>query len=72
MELTLTGKPVRRGRLERQNRRRRAQWWFDRMRQVVDSAMEWRPAPPARPEQVYLALPTRCDDFQGLSGTFRD
>jgi hypothetical protein len=53
MELSLAGKAVRRG---RQARRRRAQWWFARMRQVVDSAMEWRPAPPARPEQVYMSL----------------
>jgi hypothetical protein len=56
MELSLTGKAARRARQARQNRRRRAQWWFARMRKVVDSAMEWRPAPPARPEQVYMRL----------------
>jgi hypothetical protein len=56
MELSLTGKAARRGRQARQNRRQRAQWWFARMRRVVDSAMEWRSVPPARPEQVYMSL----------------
>jgi hypothetical protein len=56
MELGLNGKRARRGRQIRPNRRQRAQWWFARMRQVVDTAMEWRPAPPARPEQVYMEL----------------
>jgi hypothetical protein len=56
MELTLTGKTARYGRQARQNRRRRAQWWFARMRDVVNHAMEWRPTPPARHEQVYMSL----------------
>ncbi|HUD47939.1 MAG TPA: hypothetical protein VMR33_13980 [Candidatus Baltobacteraceae bacterium] len=56
LELSLSEKAARRGRQDRQNRRRRAQWWFARMRQVVDCAMEWRPAPRARPEQVYMRL----------------
>ena len=41
------------------NRRRSApgaNWWFAQMRRVVSLAMEWKPAPPARPEQVYLPL----------------
>lgn len=37
-------------------RRRRAQWWFQQMRVLVDNAMEWRPASQPRPEQTYLAL----------------
>ncbi|HEX4122683.1 MAG TPA: hypothetical protein VH619_18875 [Verrucomicrobiae bacterium] len=56
MELSLNGKASRRARPGRPHRRQRAQWWFARMRQVVDTAMEWRPAPPARPEQVYMTL----------------
>ena len=39
-----------------QRRANRAQWWFTQMRRVVDLAMEWKPAPTARPEQVYLTL----------------
>jgi len=38
------------------NRRKRARWWFDQMRRVVDTAMEWNTAPRARPQQVYLTL----------------
>jgi len=34
----------------------RARWWFSQMRAVVNSAMDWTPAPPARPEQVVLRL----------------
>jgi hypothetical protein len=32
----------------------RAHWWFEHMRRVVDSATEWRPETPARPQQVQL------------------
>ena len=35
---------------------RHAQWWFRRMRQIVDSALDWQPTPPPRPEQI--SLPT--------------
>jgi len=31
---------------------RRAQWWFHRMRQIVDSALDWQAAPSPRPEQI--------------------
>jgi len=37
-----------------QRRLSRANWWFDHMREVVDRAIDWRPAPPARPEQIYF------------------
>ena len=37
-----------------QRRLSRANWWFDRMREVVDKATDWKPAPPARPEQIYF------------------
>ena len=38
----------------RQRRLNRAKWWFDRMRQVVDRAFDWTPAPAARPEQIWF------------------
>ena len=41
------------GRRERQNR---AQWWFRRMRQIVDLASDWQPAPPPRPVQVWFPV----------------
>jgi hypothetical protein len=31
---------------------RNPQWWFQRMRQIVDHALDWQPAPPPRPEQI--------------------
>jgi len=39
----------------RQRRIGRANWWFARMREVVDRAFDWQPAPPARPEQIWFA-----------------
>lgn len=38
----------------RQRRLNRAQWWFQRMRQMVDRAVDWQPAPLARPEQIWF------------------
>jgi len=33
----------------------RANWWFERMRQIVDCACDWQPAPMARPEQIWFS-----------------
>jgi len=49
------------GRIERvdsrgQNRQNRAQWWFRRMRQIVDLATDWRPTPPPRPVQIWFPV----------------
>ena len=38
----------------RQRRMSRANWWFARMREAVDKAFDWQPAPPARPEQTWF------------------
>lgn len=38
----------------RKRRLSRAQWWFQRMRQVVDRAVDWHPIPPAPAEQMWL------------------
>jgi hypothetical protein len=32
----------------------RANWWFERMRRVVEEAMDWKPNPTPRPEQIWL------------------
>ena len=32
----------------------RAEWWFKQMRQVVDKALDWQPAPRFRPEQIWF------------------
>ena len=48
----------------RQRKQRRAHWWFQQMRQIVDQALDRRPAPLARPEQTYLTLPRRAASFE--------
>jgi len=39
-----------------EHRQKRARWWFGQMRVLVNSAIDWKPAPPARPEQIYFPL----------------
>ncbi len=53
MELDIAGRRSRG--IVRQRRAQRANWWFTQMRRVVDRAVAW-PAPPARHEQVHMAL----------------
>ena len=57
MELHLDGTPTPRPAVRRQRQLANARWWFDQMRQAVDSACEWKPTPSARLEQAYLTLP---------------
>ena len=56
LEIRFQGNSPRRGPLRSQQRRNRARWWFNQMRQVVDSALDWKAAPPARPEQTFFGL----------------
>ena len=44
---------IRRPRVRRMTR---AHWWFRRMHNVVNQALDWSPAASPRPEQTYLAL----------------
>jgi hypothetical protein len=39
---------------QRERRLNRANWWFDQMRQVVDRAFDWKPAPRFQLEQAWL------------------
>jgi hypothetical protein len=55
LELSLASARAGRPMDRRQRRLSRAQWWFERMRQAVDRAMDWEPAPPVRPEQTWFA-----------------
>ncbi|MDB6021414.1 MAG: hypothetical protein JWQ04_1271 [Pedosphaera sp.] len=41
--------------MKRDSRANRANWWFGQMRQVVDRAFEWEPAPRFQPEQTLLS-----------------
>ncbi len=66
MELTLAAKPpAARRAVRRQRRLPSAHWWFDQMRKAVDEAMDWQPAPPARPAQTHLLLATGHAEVAG-------
>ena len=43
----------------RQSRVARAAWWFARMRDVVERAMDWNAAGDPRPEQIWIPGATR-------------
>lgn len=38
----------------RENRMARASWWFNKMREAVNGAMDWPPTDAPRPEQTFL------------------
>ena len=40
--------------IRRQQRAKSARWWFQRMRQIVEQAVDHRPAPAPRPEQIWF------------------
>ena len=56
LEMSFSASPKSRASFPPQPRRNRARWWFSQMRSAVDKALDWKPAPPARPEQTCLAL----------------
>jgi hypothetical protein len=37
-----------------ERRQNRARWWFRRMRQIVDLAIDWEPTPRPRPVQIWF------------------
>ena len=55
LELGFTNQRTCRRGAARQRRINQAGWWFARMRQVVDSAFDWRTPPAPRPEQICFA-----------------
>ena len=52
MELGLSRARVCASARRREQRLVRARWWFNRMRDVVDHAMDWSAATPKRSEQI--------------------
>jgi hypothetical protein len=54
LELTLNHKSTCPSVARRQRRLSRAAFWFDRMRQVVDDAVDYHPAPTSRSEQIWV------------------
>jgi hypothetical protein len=59
LELSFTGAHEQHPWTRRQRHLSRARWWFERMRQVVDRAIDWPPAPAPRPEQTWFAEASR-------------
>jgi hypothetical protein len=53
LELAFSGHACR-SMTTRQRRLGRANWWFQRMRQIVDCACDWQPVPLPRPEQIWF------------------
>ena len=56
LELGINGQPLPTRRNVRRARVTTANWWFNKMRQVVDLTLPARPALHVRPEQTYLKL----------------
>jgi hypothetical protein len=56
MELGMRNQIRNQHRNVRNERRKRAQWWFAQMRRVVELALPAQPVASARPEQTYLRL----------------
>jgi hypothetical protein len=54
MELELAGANRCPRTVQRERRLNRANWWFSQMRQVVDRALDWEPAPRFQSQQVLL------------------
>jgi hypothetical protein len=59
MELSLQATSSFRPAMRGARRPRRAHWWFQRMRQIVERALDREPAPQPKSEQIYLSLPGR-------------
>jgi hypothetical protein len=54
MELRIENAKLCRSVVRREQRAKRARWWFERMRQIVGEAVEHRPCPEPRPEQIWF------------------
>lgn len=54
LELGFNGVRIPSGAAPREGRIARANWWFARMRAVVEDAMDWSAAAEPRPEQIWI------------------
>jgi len=59
LEITFEANQTCRRPLRRQQRRQRADWWFRKMRHVVDAALDWKSAITPPPEQTWFPLDRR-------------
>lgn len=54
LELGFNGLPQRADGAKREGRIARANWWFAKMREAVENAMDWQTASQPRPEQIWM------------------
>jgi len=54
LELGFNGNQTRIFGRRRETRAVRAQWWFARMREAVENAIDWQAAAQPRPEQMWM------------------
>jgi hypothetical protein len=54
LELGFNGTQTRIFGRRREQRVTRAKWWFAKMREAVENAMDWQNQMPARPEQIWM------------------
>ena len=54
LELGFSGLPPKTISAKREGRIARANWWFAKMREAVETAMDWPAASQPRPEQIWM------------------
>ena len=54
LELGFNSVPAQAAGSRREGRISRANWWFARMRDIVEDAMDWSGTTEPRPEQIWL------------------
>ena len=54
LELGFSGLPLKAITTKREGRIARANWWFAKMREAVENAMDWQTANEPRPEQIWM------------------
>jgi len=54
LELGFNGLPPHVNTARREGRIARANWWFARMREAVENAMDWQTVNEPRPEQIWM------------------
>jgi hypothetical protein len=59
LELGLNGGPARILGRRRETRMARGQWWFARMREAVENAMDWQNGGEPRSEQIWMPSANR-------------
>ena len=56
LELSIANQPACRRAPRRQRRSRQAHWWFERMREMVDQAVDWTETTPPRVERLQARM----------------